>query len=214
MRTDPFSDTFAFLVGQQPDQLALGFWRWLLVLLFLGLLAGSVWAAATNWRRDPAQRSAANLFTWAFRVALGGMWFQGALWKLPLPYSGPFLDWTRNIGEHAAFAAHRALANDVLVPGIALLGPVVFLAEIAFGASLILGLGVRLFATLAALFAANLWLGLYHHPAEWPWIYFFLVVLMGQFAVQGAGRSLGLDAILRRDGGLPPGLARLHRLAS
>ncbi|MBX9701774.1 MAG: hypothetical protein K2X74_20230 [Acetobacteraceae bacterium] len=214
MRTNPFNDTWLFFIGQQPDQLALGFWRWLVLLLFLGLMAGSVWALVVNWRRDPEQRSVANLATWFVRVSLGGMWFQGALWKLPLPFSGPFLDWTKNIGEHAAFEAHRALANDLLVPNIALLGPVVFLAELAFAASLILGLGVRLFALLAMGFALQLWLGLYLHPKEWPWIYWFLAVLMGLFAAQGAGRSLGVDAILRRDGGLPPGLARLHRLVS
>jgi hypothetical protein len=214
MRTDPFNDVWLFLIGQQGDQVALGLGRWLLVLLFTALLAGSVWIAVTNWRHDPAQRSVANLFTWFFRVSIGGMWFQGALWKLPLPYSGPFLDWTKNIGEFAAFGWHRALANDVLVPSIALLGPVVFLAELAFAASLILGLGVRLAGVLGVGFAVQLWLGLYLHPKEWPWIYYFLAVVMAQFAVQGAGRSLGLDAVLRREDRPGGALGRLHRLAS
>lgn len=214
MRTNPINDVWLFLIGQQDDQTALGIWGGLLALLFLGLLAGSVWAAVVNWRRDPAQRSVENLFIWFFRVSLGGMWFQGALWKLPLPVSGPFLDWTTNIGEHAAFAWHRALATEVLVPNVALLQPLVFAAEITFAASLILGLGVRLFGVVAAGFALQLWLGLYRHPMEWPWIYWFLAVLMGLLAAYGAGRSLGLDAILRREGGLREPWRGVQRAAS
>jgi uncharacterized membrane protein YphA (DoxX/SURF4 family) len=76
--------------------------------------------------------------------------------------------------------------------------PIVFLAEISFATSLILGLGVRLFALLATAFALHLWLGLYLDPAEWPWNYIFLAVIMALFVAYAAGRSLGADALLRR----------------
>jgi hypothetical protein len=33
------------------------------------------------------------------RVMIGAMWFQGSLWKLPLPVSGGFEGWTKAIGE-------------------------------------------------------------------------------------------------------------------
>jgi hypothetical protein len=46
--------------------------------------------------------------------------------------------------------------------------------------------------------AANLWLGLYCSSAEWPWTYFFLLVIQIMLLVQRPGRSLGLDAILLR----------------
>ena len=42
----------------------------------------------------------------------------------------------------------------------------------------------------------NLWLGLYNAEGEWPWTYFFLLVLMVIFALHRYGRSLGLDAII------------------
>lgn len=216
MRTNPFLDTWMFLIGAQPDQVALGPWRWLLVALFLGLLAASVWIARENWRRDPAQRSAGHLWIWLFRVLMGAMWFQGSLWKLPFPVSGGFRSWTEQIAEHAAFAFHRDFARDVLVPNIELLQPLVFLAEQSFGISLILGLAVRLSSLLGILFALQLWLGLYHHPAEWPWLFMFLVFTLGQFAVYGAGRSLGLDALLRREGAARPvgAFRRLHAITS
>jgi uncharacterized membrane protein YphA (DoxX/SURF4 family) len=78
-------------------------------------------------------------------------------------------------------------------------GPIVFLAELAFAASMILGLAVRLVSVLAIVYVLQLWLGLYGSPAEWPWTYIFPAALMFLFALEGAGRSLGLDAWLRRN---------------
>lgn len=67
-----------------------------------------------------------------------------------------------------------------------------------FAVSYILGLAVRPLATLGALYALGLWIGLYRHPNEWPWEYIFLATIQGMLAVHAAGRSLGLDALLQR----------------
>jgi hypothetical protein len=55
---------------------------------------------------------------------------------------------------------------------------------------------VRLGGVIGALQIANLWLGLYSAPGEWPWTYFFLFLLMLSFALHHYGRSLGVDAII------------------
>lgn len=55
-------------------------------------------------------------------------------------------------------------------------------------------------AFVGTLMAINLWLGLYRSPAEWPWTYFFLIVVQIMLLVHRPGRSLGLDAILLRHG--------------
>jgi uncharacterized membrane protein YphA (DoxX/SURF4 family) len=102
------------------------------------------------------------------------------------------------MGEHAAFAFHRELVKNVYLPYLNIIDPLVFLAELAFAVSLMLGLGVRLVAAIAAVYSLHLWLGLYRHPGEWPWNYMFLAIVHVQFAVYAAGRSLGLDAMLHR----------------
>jgi len=81
-----------------------------------------------------------------------------------------------------------------------LFGPLVFLAELTFAASLILGLGVRLVGAVAIMFVLHLWLDIYlpGSPEEWSWSYMFLAMLMFLFSLYAAGRSLGLDALLRR----------------
>jgi uncharacterized membrane protein YphA (DoxX/SURF4 family) len=128
------------------------------------------------------------------------MWFQGMLWKLPLPASGGLRYWTEQMGERAAFEIHREFVTGFLLPNLHLFGPVVFLAELTFAVSMILGLGVRLAGALGILFVLHLWLGIYRpgDPDEWPWSYMFLAMLMFLFALYAAGRSLGLDAWLRR----------------
>jgi uncharacterized membrane protein YphA (DoxX/SURF4 family) len=76
----------------------------------------------------------------------------------------------------------------------------VFLAELVFAVSLMLGISVRFVAIVAAVYSLHLWLGLYRHPGEWPWNYMFLAIVHVQFAVYAAGRSLGIDALIRRRG--------------
>jgi uncharacterized membrane protein YphA (DoxX/SURF4 family) len=197
---NPFSDFWDFVIGNTDDHNGLGSWKYLLVALFLALIATSIVIAIRNWREDPAQRTGSHLATWFVRVLVGGMWFQGMLWKLPLPVSGGLTYWTEQMGERAAFEVHRELVTQVYLPYLYIFNPIIFLAELTFSVSLILGLGVRLVSALAIIFVLHLWLGIYRpgSPAEWPWSYIFLAIVMFMFALHAAGRSLGLDAWLRR----------------
>jgi uncharacterized membrane protein YphA (DoxX/SURF4 family) len=196
----PLTDFSDFVIGNTDDYNALGGWKYLLVALFLALIVASIGIAVKNWREDPAQRSASHLATWFVRVLVGGMWFQGMLWKLPLPVSGGLKYWTEQMANRAAFEWHRELVTGVYLPYLYLFNPVIFLAEFTFAVSLMLGLGVRLVSALAVVFVLHLWLGIYRpgDPAEWPWSYIFLAMVMFMFALHAAGRSLGLDAWLRR----------------
>jgi uncharacterized membrane protein YphA (DoxX/SURF4 family) len=196
----PISDFWDFLIGNTNDYNDLGSWKYVFMALFLALIIASIVIAVRNWQEDPAQRTTSHLATWFVRVLVGGMWFQGMLWKLPLPVSSGLRYWVEQMGRRAAFDFHRQLVADVYLPYLKFLDPVIFLAEFTFAVSLILGLGVRLAASLAIIFVLHLWLGIYRpgEPAEWPWSYIFLAIVMFMFALHAAGRSLGLDAWLRR----------------
>lgn len=216
MRTNPFYDSLQFLIGNTPDHDNIGWAKYLLVLLYAALLAGSVAIATLNWSQDPAQRTARHAWIWLFRTLVGTMWLQGSLWKLPLPVSGAFQYWTGQLAENSFVPAHAALVRDVLLPNIAILDPLVWLAETAMATSLMLGVAVPAAGLLAVLFTLNLWVGLYHNGAEWPWEYVFIIFTHAFFMLDHAGRSLGLDALLMRAGW--PALrtlpARAWRLAS
>ena len=132
MKVNPFYDSWQFLLGRTADHGNAGpFVAWLLTLGFLALIAASVWIARTNWREDPSQRTPQHLATWAMRFFIGTMWFQGSLWKLPLPISGGLDGWTRQLAEYAAFGFHQWIATHIFIPGLAIINPLVYLTELS-----------------------------------------------------------------------------------
>ena len=194
MNPNPFSDVLAFITDP----------RWTTAVFWLLALA-SVLIAALVWRRLPEQRKFSNLVQWSFRFVIGAFWWQQSLWKLPPFYTdhpeAPFGQtglayWMGLMGKHAAIPLQADFVNNIVLQHFYLFAPIVYAAEVLTGASLMLGAFVRLFAIIGALQILNLWLGLYSAPGEWPWTYFFLLLLQLMFAVHCYGRSLGVDAML------------------
>jgi hypothetical protein len=198
MPNNPFGDAWKFLTANTGDYQKLGDWRFLVLALFWVLLLAGTAVAFKNWQEDPAQRSGRHFGIWLVRMLIGCMWFQGMLWKLPLPVSGGLQYWTEQESTNAAFEFHRAFMKDVVLPNMKVFGPIVFLAELVFAGSMLLGLAVRFVGVLAIAYTLQLWLGLYDNPSEWPWTYMFLALLMFLFVIEPAGRSLGMDAWLHR----------------
>src|SRR6201982_105050 len=204
MKPNPLSDALHFLV--QP--------AWMTLIYWLRLL-GSIACALRAWRSIPSQRSWSQVGDWLCRLFIGTMWWQQTLWKLPPWYTDNPADplnsglhyWMTREGQSAAIPLQADFVNHIVLPHFYLFAPIVYGLEVLTAVSLMLGLFVRLWGVIGALQVLNLWLGLYNAEGEWPWTYFFLLVLMVIFALHRYGRSLGLDAILlqraasRRNGG-------------
>lgn len=79
------------------------------------------------------------------------------LWKLPLPASDGLQYWIEQESTNVAFEFHRAFLKDVVRPHMTIFGPLVFLAELVFAGSMILGLAVRFAGVLALQGAALAW---------------------------------------------------------
>jgi uncharacterized membrane protein YphA (DoxX/SURF4 family) len=193
MRTNPFSDVLEFLTRGEWTSYVF----WLLIIASVGI-------AAVNFLRDSSQRSGLHLWNWLARFFIGVMWWQQSLWKLPPTYtdnpdgSGGLRYWMDEMTKWASTGLQRHFVKDVVLPHFYFFAPQVYFAEVLIAVTLILGLFSRLGAFVGALMAINLWLGLYRSAAEWPWTYFFLMIVQIMFLVQRPGRSLGLDAILSR----------------
>ena len=212
---DPITDTFRFLTGSAGDYGAFGNARYIGVVFYLAVIIGSFYVAYRVWQADPSQRTPKHVAIWLMRLCVAGMWYQGTLWKLPLPVSSAFTFWDGALAKYSAFAPHAALAAHVFVPLIAVVQPLVYLTEIFFTITLSLGLFVRFSAAIAVLFTINLWIGLYNDPTEWPWTYIAIIVAHGMFITSEAGRSLGLDAMIRRHAAiLSPRVYRVVSLAT
>ena len=194
MKTNPFSDTFDFLMAG----------TWPIYVLWVLVLA-SIALALYNLSRDPAQRTARNIWIWVARLIMGAMWWQQTLWKMPPYYTdNPGVEdsglrhWIAEMVNNAAFGLQSAFVQKIVQPHFQFFAPQVYATEVFIAISLMLGLFGRLGGLLGTLMAINLWLGLYRASYEWPWTYFFMVLLMGTFTIFQAGRSLGLDAIVVR----------------
>jgi uncharacterized membrane protein YphA (DoxX/SURF4 family) len=192
MRPNPITDAIQFLTGSA------------LSYVFIILVIASLVIAGINLSRDPEQRRLKNISTFALRFFVGCMWWQQTLWKLPPTYtdlpdgSGGLRYWMSKMIDGAAFQIHSDFVQYIVLPHFQLFAPLVYAIEVFIGVSLITGTAVRLSGLLGAAMAINLWLGLYHTHGEWPWTYFFLIVIQLMFALQGAGRSLGADALIER----------------
>jgi uncharacterized membrane protein YphA (DoxX/SURF4 family) len=168
--------------------------------IFWVLALASIAIAAVNLLRNPNQRSVLHLWNWLARFFIGAMWWQQSLCKLPPDYSG-LRYWMQEMAKWASTGPQREFVKNVVLPHFYFFAPQVYFSEVLIAVTLILGLLTRLGAFLGALMAINLWLGLYRSPSEWPWTYFFLIVVQISFLVQRPGRSLGCDSILLQSQG-------------
>lgn len=185
MRPNPAYDVLGFLT--KPTWPTAPFWL---------LLIGSCVIAAAVIRRQPGQRTVRDVAIWQLRFIVGVMWWQQSLWKIPPNYDG-LIYWMKQMVDHAAIPLQSELVARIVLPNIAVFAPLVYLTEVGIGISLMLGLCSRLGALAGVGMAVNLWLGLYSAPGEWPWTYFFLVVIQLLFLVDPPGRSLGVDVLLQ-----------------
>jgi uncharacterized membrane protein YphA (DoxX/SURF4 family) len=193
MRTNPFFDALQFLI--QPAWTTAIYW-----LLVLGSIAIAIYA----WRTLESQHSAQHVTNWLCRLFVGSMWWQQTLWKLPPLYTDNPSDpvntglhyWMTQMGNSASIPLQADFVNHVVIPHFYFFAPIVYALEVLTAVSLLLGVFVRFWALIGALQILNLWLGLYRADGEWPWTYFFLLLLQVIFTVHQYGRSLGLDAII------------------
>ena len=190
MRANPFSDAINFLTGSA------------LFYVFILLVIASLIVAGLNLARDPNQRNIKDIASGILRFFVGCMWWQQTLWKLPPTYtdlpdgSGGLRYWVSNMVDGAAFSLHSDFVQYIVQPNFLLFAPVVYAVEVFIGISLMTGTAVRLGGFLGAAMAVNLWLGLYNTHGEWPWTYFFLIVVQLMFALHRSGRSLGVDGLI------------------
>src|SRR6266404_2959214 len=189
MRPNPINDAIQFLTGST------------LFYVFIILVIASLAIAALNLSRDPGQRNLRDLSSFALRFFVGCMWWQQSLWKLPPTYtdlpdgSGGLRYWVGKMVDGAAFQLHSDFVQYIVQPNFLLFAPIIYATEVFIGVSLITGTAVRLSGIIGAAMAINLWLGLYSTHGEWPWTYFFLIVVQLMFALNRAGRSLGVDEL-------------------
>lgn len=135
------------------------------------------------------------------RITVAFLWIQNTRWKIPPDFGEEagrgLYAYTNAAIEHEVFGPYAALVENVILPNLTFFGWIVLLTEAAIGATLLVGFATRLMGLVAVGQAAAIFLSVSQSPAEWPWSYYLMMVGGLVLAGIGAGRVLGLDAVLR-----------------
>jgi len=154
------------------------------------------------------------------RIVYGVLWWQQSKWKVPSDdfgrkSGGGLWYWVQQEIQYPTVGAYKDFLVNVMIPHWTFFGYMTLATETFIGVTLILGVFTRLGALVALGMAANITIGILSVPHEWGWTYTMMIVLAALFLLTGAGRSVGVDALLgpRLDGAAAGG-SRIARLLS
>lgn len=155
---------------------------------------------ATN-REEPDTGRAPTIALAVVRIALGLLWIQGAGWKSPPDFgqeggSGLFR-YTSYAVEYPVFPPFSWLIENLVLPNFVLFGYATLLLEASIGAFLLVGLATRFWAVVGIGQTLAISLSVLNAPHEWPWTYYLMIAVHVVVLTTAAGRSAGLDGLLR-----------------
>jgi thiosulfate dehydrogenase [quinone] large subunit len=135
------------------------------------------------------------------RMAVALLWLTNTGWKLPPDFGeeggGSLYGYTVDAVEHPVFDPYSAMVESMILPNFQTFGWLVWITEISLGAFLLVGLATRFWAIVGAVQSAAIGLSVAFAPEEWPWAYYLMVAAHLALLATAAGRTWGLDEIVR-----------------
>lgn len=151
--------------------------------------------ASEDARRLPTETTLSRVGVAFVRITFGLLWLTNSSWKAP-----PF-DTLRHFTEFAVsnpvFAPYSSVVEKVVLPNLMFFGWVTTVTEASLGAFLILGLTTRFWAVVGMVQTAVIAMSVINAPHEWSWAYYMMFAGHVAIWATAAGRSFGLDGILR-----------------
>jgi thiosulfate dehydrogenase [quinone] large subunit len=152
------------------------------------------------------------------RLAAAYLWYENLSWKNPPDFGqsdgGGLYGYTNGAITHPVLGVWTSIIQNVVLPHFTLFGWFTFLTEAGLALFLALGLATRLWALVGVLQSFAIYFTVGNLPNEWKWSYFLMAATHLAILGIAAGRTVGLDQILRARITGPSALARLYRLAS
>ncbi len=130
------------------------------------------------------------------RITAGVLWLTNTGWKTP-PDFGVLYNYTKGAVDHPILPPYTWLVENQILPHIGVFGWMVLLTESLLGACLILGVATRFWALVGAAQAVAVGLSVALLPGEWPWSYYLMIAVQLAIFASAAGRTWGLDELLR-----------------
>ncbi|MBA2700014.1 MAG: DoxX family membrane protein [Nocardioidaceae bacterium] len=131
-----------------------------------------------------------------FRVAVALLWIENVGWKRP-PDFGALRRFTGDAVEYPVFAPFSWVVEHVVLPNFTFFAWMTLLVEASIGAFLLIGLATRFWAVVGIGQSMAIMLSVMNAPNEWEWSYYLMILAHVALFATAAGRSYGLDGVLR-----------------
>jgi thiosulfate dehydrogenase (quinone) large subunit len=132
----------------------------------------------------------------ALRIGVAFLWIENAGWKRP-PDFGSLRHFTEFAVSDPVVPPFSWLVENVVLPNLAFFGWMTLLLEASLGAFLLVGLATRLWALIGIGQTVTIMMSVLNAPNEWEWSFYLMILAHLALFATAAGRSFGLDAILR-----------------
>ena len=164
--------------------------------------------SSTAVETEPLPRAGSQLMA-IIRIGAGVLWLTNTNWKTPPDFgqsgNGGLYGYTKDAVDHSVFAPFSWIVQHGVLPNFRAFGWMVLVLEAALAAFLILGLTTRFWALVGAVQAAAIGLSVGLSPGEWPWSYYLMVMVNLSLWATAAGRTWGLDGVVRPVLAMRPG---------
>jgi thiosulfate dehydrogenase [quinone] large subunit len=148
------------------------------------------------------------------RSGVALMWIQNVAWKVPPDFgraqeNGLYF-WASQAVVNPVLPPYSAFIEAVVLPNIEVFGWFTLLVEGGLGAFLLIGLATRFWAIVGIGQTVAITLSVLFAPHEWQWSYYLMALAHLAILATAAGRSYGVDSVLRQRWAQSPGrVARL-----
>lgn len=147
-------------------------------------------------RPGDGQTRTNGLLIAALRVGVALLWIENVGWKRPPDFTS-LRRFTNDAVDHPVLAPFSWLVENVVLPHFTFFAWMTLLLEASLGAFLLIGLGTRLWAVLGIGQTLAITLSVLNAPNEWEWSYYLMILAHLAVFATAAGRSYGLDGVLR-----------------
>ena len=157
---------------------------------------------------------ATRIMVAVLRCGVALMWIQNVAWKVPPDFgraqgNGLYF-WASQAIAHPVLPPYSAFVEAVVLPNIEVFGWFTLLVEGGLGAFLLIGLATRFWAVVGIGQTVAITLSVLFAPHEWQWSYYLMALAHLAIFATAAGRSYGVDEVLRQRWAHSPGrVARL-----
>jgi thiosulfate dehydrogenase [quinone] large subunit len=136
------------------------------------------------------------------RVCVALLWMQNVAWKVPPDFgkesNSGLWHWANQALEHPVFAPYTWMVQNTVLPNFTVFGWLVLLIEGGLAAFLLVGFLTRFWAVVGLAQTLAITFSVLNTPNEWHWSYYLMFLVHLMLIVTAAGRSYGVDGLVRQ----------------